>query len=289
MKRSVDRPIFFVGMPRSGTTMVFEALAAHRSLAWLSNYSNRIPWLPEVTLIHRVFGRRLGRKDQDGTMSALGRIFPEPSETYAVWERFFGREFSYSFLLERRPTGTEAQRCRDYMSRLIAAQGRDRLSVKFTGPPRAAFLRVAFPDAVFVNIVREPRAVVASLLSVDFWRERGLHQPFWDGGLTKDDLANVSDRSNTPVALAALQYRAVARATEMEFAGRESSVITVEYERFIQEPHAEMERILSHASLPASSDVSAHLRSHRYRNMNYKYKDVLSAEDIKLVDRLCSR
>ena len=42
---TVDRPIFFVGMPRSGTTLVFEAVAAHEDLAWLSQHVQRAPVL----------------------------------------------------------------------------------------------------------------------------------------------------------------------------------------------------------------------------------------------------
>ena len=42
---SVDRPIFFVGAPRSGTTVLFEIFAARDELAWPSQYLERAPGL----------------------------------------------------------------------------------------------------------------------------------------------------------------------------------------------------------------------------------------------------
>jgi hypothetical protein len=50
----VERPVFFIGMPRSGTSIVFAAFAAHRDLSWFSQYSARFWFLPGVGLLGRI-------------------------------------------------------------------------------------------------------------------------------------------------------------------------------------------------------------------------------------------
>ena len=177
----IEKPIFFIGMPRSGTTVTFEVFAAHRELGWLSNYSRRLPQFPYVTVVHRLFGDRRGRKSQDQTISLVRRLLPEPMEDYAIWNSFFGESFSRSFLEGHTAQPDQIRACRAYMGKILLAECKSRLCVKFTGPPRKRFLEHVFPDAYFINVVRDPRAVVASLLTVYFWKQRGLTQPVLGG------------------------------------------------------------------------------------------------------------
>ncbi len=46
---------------------------------------------------------------------------------------------------------------------------RNRLLVKITGWPRLGYLHEIFPDAKFIHVVRDGRAVVNSLINVDWW------------------------------------------------------------------------------------------------------------------------
>ena len=41
----LERPVFMVGMPRSGTTIIYEALALHEDLGWFSSFGVRQPRL----------------------------------------------------------------------------------------------------------------------------------------------------------------------------------------------------------------------------------------------------
>lgn len=65
---TIDRPIFFIGIPRSGTTVSFEVFAAHEALAWRSNYIDVFPRWPRAELVRRLWDNRLirsrGKKDQ---------------------------------------------------------------------------------------------------------------------------------------------------------------------------------------------------------------------------------
>ena len=50
----VDRPIFVVGVPRSGTTVVFNTFAARPDIAWFTQHLNYLPRWPSVTVLARV-------------------------------------------------------------------------------------------------------------------------------------------------------------------------------------------------------------------------------------------
>ena len=41
--REIEKPIVFIGVGRSGTTVVYDTFAARGDLAWFSQYLNRLP------------------------------------------------------------------------------------------------------------------------------------------------------------------------------------------------------------------------------------------------------
>ena len=129
----IKKPIFFIGMPRSGTTIIFEAFSSHKNLGWLSNYSNRFPGIPYFTLAHRLFGGAQGRKNQHQKIRFYERILPEPQEVYNVWERFFGRKFLKTFLINCEPSEHEINACREYIKKVLWAENKLRFCAKFSG------------------------------------------------------------------------------------------------------------------------------------------------------------
>ncbi len=180
----LSSPIFFIGMPRSGTTVVFEAFAAHPHLGWVSNYSSRFPKWPVLNYIMRLTENNRwsirGSKRQYGKVSLINKLLPKPKEGYPFWEMYCGKNFLWDFHLEPLFDAQEEKKLRSVFEKTLKYQGKTRLATKLTGPPRISYLRSIFPDAVFVHVVRDGRAVVDSLLRVDFWKEKGgLVSPFW--------------------------------------------------------------------------------------------------------------
>lgn len=285
----IKNPIFFIGMPRSGTSIIFEAFAAHKDLGWLSNYSNRMPAFPYINLIHRMFFCAQGRKNQYQKIPIYKRILPEPQEVYNVWNRFFGQKFAETFLANCSPSEDEIEKCRKYIKHILWAENKSRFCAKFTGPPRIRFLSRIFPDAYFIDVVRDPRATVSSLLLLDWWKKRGLTKPFWEGALKSSDLEIWEDTGCSPVALAALQWCSVYEATVDEISGLDNKYYRVKYEEFMTSPLATIEQLVSYCGISKCEKMKNYVSSQSYKNMNYKYNENLPIKDIKLIEYIAGK
>lgn len=241
--------------------MTFAALAAHRDLGWYSQYMDRFPRLPLTAALNRLVEarastrKRVFRYGESRTLADRLRI--APSEAYAVWQRCGGERFVYDFLLGVEADAREARCVRRRVRSTLRLQGKSRFAAKLTGPARIGYLTSIFPDARFVHLVRDPRAVIDSLLRVPFWKDTfRLESPAWRGGLGEADLAAWRSRG-TPEALAAVEWGAVLRTARQE-AERvaEERYLEVRFEDFLADPHAMLDRLHSFAGL--GRDPGAH-------------------------------
>lgn len=289
-----ERPIFFIGMPRSGTTAISEAVSLHDDLGWFSNYVGRLPCLPWLAFFDRLSfvagGRLRGKKNQTGGLSsALRRFLPHTDEAYGIWKRFCGEKFLYDYLLEVSATDQERENLRVFVAQLLCVQGKKRFFTKVTGPARIHFLKSIFPDAFFVHVVRDPRAVVASLASVGFWQQGGgADEPWWQNGLLSQDIVEWHDEGRTAIALAAVQWRRVVTLAreEAKLLGP-GQYMEVRYEDFINSPHAVMQEIFQVLRLKDCASVSRYLDTFgRPINMNVKFASRLTESEIRVVERL---
>lgn len=283
-----EAPIFFIGMPRSGTTVVFEIFARHRSLAWLSNYSTHFPGSPWITALHRLAFGRVGEKRQGQKVPAFNAWLPKPAENYNVWESFFGREFLFDSLAESSADPDSAARMRKYVDHLIIAQGRSRLCAKLTGPPRIRFIDSVFQNPVFIDVIRDPRAVVASLLNKEFWMSSGGHsKPFWSGTISETIRKEAEARmSSSRVAWTALQWSAVLELTDRERQILGGRFMRLRYEDFVEMPQETVERVTRFLQLEDSEEVMRYAETRNLSDMNHKAFNRLSSKELSEIEEM---
>jgi hypothetical protein len=55
MKKTIElnKPIIFIGAPRSGTTIISEIIMRHPDIGFISNYDEKIPNYPILSLLRR--------------------------------------------------------------------------------------------------------------------------------------------------------------------------------------------------------------------------------------------
>lgn len=287
------RPIFFIGFGRSGTTVMFEAFSRHEALGWPSAYTEWFPNKPWINGLRRLLDnslvRLVGKKGQYGDTIIGNRFLPQPNEAYAFWDLYTCKEFSRNYLRDQFPDQTVIRRTHEAVRKLVMWQGRSRFAAKLTGPPRITFLNGIFPDAKFVHVIRDGRAVVHSLLHTRFWREKGgLSQPFWSGGLTDHDLRRWHNSDRDPGVLAALQWKRIVEIARVESGLIDSSrYCEIRYEDFIESPHDVLRKIYEFCDLEDSSLGHGYLMSTTpLLNMNHKFRVDFSADYIEKIGNL---
>ena len=160
----VRRPIIIVGTGRCGSTLLFRLLAMHPNVGWLSTFNEVFPtqlWLSRFSRLYRY--RSLGHALRHQS------FFPKPFEAYRFWEHYLP-----GFSRRERPlTAADVPAeaivpVRKTISRVLDHMGRKRFLIKVTGWSRIAYFDRIFPDALFIWLQREPRAVISSWIRADW-------------------------------------------------------------------------------------------------------------------------
>lgn len=290
------KPIFFIGMGRSGTTIISEIVSSHESVGWLSNYSSRLPRRHGLNVLRRFSDNRFwwlrGEKAQGQHLAWWNRLVPRPNEAYPFWGYYCGDKFRRTFLRGVDATAAERETVRKAIGQILWWQGRSRLMVKLTGPPRIHYLNSIFSDAIFVHIVRDGRAVVDSLLKVDFWNKGGQHtEPKWQGGLQDADYDEWREANCSSLVLTAIEWRKVVEATLAEKdelpPGR---FFEIRYEDFIDDPHGCVSRLSAQCGLADSGRVHRYIdeRPSGLPSMNFKYR-ARPQEEIAAMEQVMGR
>jgi hypothetical protein len=166
----VKRPIFLLGLPRSGTTMLQDLCCTHPDLAYITNAMHQFPW----TVCAVEVMRKLLRLDGKGERYLADSIEVQagsPNEGLKFWGYWFGWDPHSVRYTPRDPqsfTPQEVEQIHYHLRRIIWCFGRDKRF--FTKNPALipdiAILKHLFPDAMFIHIVRDPRNSANSLLKL---------------------------------------------------------------------------------------------------------------------------
>ncbi|NNG00352.1 MAG: sulfotransferase [Desulfobacteraceae bacterium] len=290
----VEKPIFIIGAPRSGTTLIADLIAFHEDLGWFSNYFAAHRKYPAVSILNRLvdipkIGHLLRGKEVHRKRDKFKEKLPYPREAYSIWDLYTRPDFSKDYLMGQKPSGDEKRNITGVIHKVLGYQCKNRFFNKMTGPARIGYLSGLFPDACYVHIIRDPRAVVSSLLKVNFWvRNGGLDAPWWQNGLREEYLNVWKDSGRNPAVLAAVQWRQIIENARHEtgFGTHErKKYIEIKYETFLEDPENTINEILKFCGLTKSNKVYENLKKRvRIKNMNYKFHDNLSHEDIDAVE-----
>lgn len=187
-------PVFVVGAPRSGTTLLYRCLALHPDAAWISSVQARFPRAWGLAALNRVtrhtprltyaawFGPRGDAAYRYGSPRPLrDRLWPQPVEGEPVFAAcgipatWTGGKVSDR---QRRLPVLIARTCR-------AGGGAVFVGKRIGHNRRLLLLDALWPNARFVVLTRDGRAVTESLLRVDWWPEAELW--WWRAGARPAD------------------------------------------------------------------------------------------------------
>lgn len=278
---NIIKPIFIVGTGRCGSTAFHQLLGLHPQLMWLSGFAEEFPRKPSwnrwaVTavgnpLIRRIFKARIKPGENYGFWYAHAYGFAEP-----------GRD-----LFRADVTPRVKKQVRAAIEPMLSRR-KDRLLIKLTGWSRIGFLNEIFPDAKFIHIVRDGRAVANSLLHVNSWQWRGWYGPYsWRyGPLSPEDQAAWEASNRSFVALAGIQWKVHTRAIE---AARQAvdpeRYLEVKYEPFCEHTWEVCRQVLDFAELRHSPKFERAVKASPIKDTDRWHKD-LSVEQQALLTNL---
>lgn len=247
--------VFVLGTGRCGSSLIHEVLARNPDVGFLSNLDDNLGALDLGGRWNGAIFRRV-----PPSFAQKGRLRYAPSEGYQILDRQVAPILSAPCrdLVAADVTPWLGQRTREFFDRRRAVQGKPTFLHKFTGWPRAGFLHEVFPDARFIHVVRDGRAVANSWLQMSWWTGwSGPDRWSW-GQLAPAYRQAWEDSDRSFVTLAGLNWRLLLDAFEAARARLpEEAWLEVRYEDVIAEPDKQFAAMLDFAGLPWSSGFSA--------------------------------
>jgi hypothetical protein len=295
----MTRHLFLVGTGRCGSTLINEILCGHADVRYISVLEDRLGMTREsfhnaVARAYRVgvpyvavsteargpktFRQHIGRR----TVARCG-----PSEAYRVIRKEISPAFAQPF---RDLTSSD---CGPWLEkrlrRFFTTEEAPKLFVhKFTGWPRIGALAAAFPDARFIHVVRDGRAVANSLIQMPWWD--GWRGPTgWSFGPLSAELSQAWENSGHrfPV-LAGIEWKLLVDGFEVARAEIDATrILEVRYEDFVSHPTAHLETILAFAGLDKSTQFERFSESFAVRpGRMAEWVKELRSDDLTALDQV---
>ena len=160
-----SRPVFVIGPPRSGTTLLYQVLINHFNFVYLTNLSAKLFAVPLIgTWLSKMLGAFSGEK-MTGYVSNYGKTesVTGPNEAGDFWYRWFPRgEHVYVA-----PGQSESQDIHELRRQVIGIAQKLNTPMVFKNTynsMRIAPIMEAFPGAVFLVCLRDPLDTAQSIL-----------------------------------------------------------------------------------------------------------------------------
>lgn len=266
----ITQPIFIVGAGRSGSTVVQTLLSKHPDLAWLTIVGKRFPGKPAW---HRL---ALNALDSPVIGPSIARR-AAPSECFDYWDHYAkGFRRSCRDLLPEDVTVQTKNKIRRAMGELLTVR-RQRLMLKATGWGRLGYIKEIFPDAKFIHVLRDGRAVANSFMNVDWWLGWQGPQNWRYGELSLELAAEWERYGRSFVALAGIQWKIIIDSVEK---GRkyiaDENLFELRYEQLCDDPTGMMRQVTRFARIEWLPAFERSIAAESLKSMNDRWRTELT-------------
>jgi hypothetical protein len=238
---TLEKPIFMIGCPRSGTTIAQKLFATH-------------PWVADW------------------------------SEAGQIWDPvdYYNPEADHAWDADR-VTEADARRLHARFEWYRQTHKKQRFLNKHPrNSVRLDYIRTVFPDAFFIHVIREGRAVVSSILTKIQGEPDQRNIPF--GNFCKPPHWR-EYLHDDPVEQAAFQWREITRYILDRRDTLGNRYHEFRYEDMCARPQEVFEQAFRNVDLPISEVILSTIPQ-RLKNMNHKYGETLSQEQIHTINAI---
>lgn len=280
------RLLFLLGAGRSGTTLLYKMLSLHQQIGYISNYDQRLPqgvsagfiqqWTKTHSRLKLASWFKKSGNAYDFERPLLRRVFPTPVEGEAVYE-------SCGMPLipgaDEHLSESVQLRLQQRFKRLFDSSGCDLLVSKRTANNRRIrLLNQVFPQARYINLIRDGREVAYSLSRVNWWND---HVIWWQG----ETAAALEAKGMNRFYLAARNWVEEINAINdgLEHMPPQQ-YLTIRYEDLIGErSRATMQSIFDFLDLPMSDDYISIIDMLGLKSRPPSWKNKLTQADIDII------
>jgi hypothetical protein len=203
-----------------------------------------------------------------------------PAEPYRFWETYCpGFSTPYRDHLDSDLTPLSAKKLTTAVIK-STAPGK-RFLAKITGWPRIGLLRAAFPDAQFIHVIRDGRAVVNSVVAAPYFDGWSGPSNWTRGTLNKAQEEKWTAAHYSFIVLAAIGWENRIRAFQ---SARQSlpdrQYLEIHYEDFCDNPQEVLAKVIEFLDLPPgkTSEFFTRIRANVFSSQNDKWRQDLSAQ-----------
>jgi hypothetical protein len=280
-----EAPVFLVGAPRSGTSLVYKTLCLHPGASYVSNWVRLFPSVPQLAVFNRAASRlpQLRRR----VWFAGGDNAYVYGSRRPLWERAFPMPVEGEPLYARAGVYEQAngavsldQLRRSFAAVRRAGGGGTLVNKRVANNRRIPLLLDAFPQARFVEIVRDGRAVALSLANVDWWPDTIV---WWSGQSPRQWEAAGGD----PWELCARTWVEEVHATDDGLSAVPSGQrLSVRYEQLVAAPYATLAEVAAFAGLASDPPVARWLAGVRFPDRTETWRSRLGEDAIATIEKV---
>ncbi len=277
---------FLMGAGRSGTTLLYKLLCLHSQIAYISNYDNRLPWLP-TGMISRFAAQRTGAKvnawfNQGGNAYFIKRpwakkLFPTPVEGESIYESCGIPLYPSA---DYRPNDAHTRCLRQRFEKIRSAAGcRILLSKRTANNRRLPQLNAIFPEAKYIHLVRDGREVANSLSRVEWWDD---HTLWWDGRTA----IQMEQEGVNRLTICAKNWVYEMQELKQGLASiPRSRVLEIRYESLLSEPLVQLAEMLKFLGLEFTDEYRDAITSLGLRYKSVNWSERWTPEQMEMVLR----
>ena len=232
-------PIVILGPPRSGTTLLYQALTDRFRVSWFCNMADQKAEWPCLStwVVRRKFASY--RSDYESRYGKTrGRA--GPAEARRLWSKWFGYDYA-----DESTSAAKIDECRRVVNYVASTTGLPFVTKNPDHCIRIRALNLAFPDALYVRIRRRPIDVARSILNA---RKKylGSYEKWF--GVCPPEITTTKDMDATDQALMQVMYLEDRLNEDFGKVIRDGRQIEVDYEEFCDAPDRFLDSVRSIAS-----------------------------------------
>ena len=167
----IDRPVFIVGLPRSGTSLLYNLLAAHEDAAYCTNAMNSFTeTICAIEWLRKKF--KLNVRGERFLEDSVEVDFGTPSEPAMFWGKWIGRDAHNLKWKEKTLADFSPEKLAEIQQDLkkilytFGGNGKRFITKYPIFQTELRMINALFPDAHFIHIVRDGRMTANSLIKL---------------------------------------------------------------------------------------------------------------------------